>query len=297
MNERQKEIAFENIFKDIKKLVSSVCWDHYHFGHPPECPECEDCEGRRLMEIQDDDYKIIRLFEGNRSRVGTEIFENLFEIEGQIQVRGRNKSKFSTYLISVLKKKIIDKDIRKEKGQYRPYKEIKKLGECAEKLGKFIWEGMNLNDAHEKIKTIDECRNTTIEEAQEVESIIIKKKKINKNIDIDFKSDLEEHLKIKEENIKSRSALIGENENYSDDPESNLEENQEQEEKAKLVDKLNKVLADYKVNLTEQDKLILNMNYYKEINASQIAKAIDQNRYYVEKRIKEMLDDLRNLMI
>ena len=64
-----------------------------------------------------------------------------------------------------------------------------------------------------------------------------------------------------------------------------------------IVDKLNKVLADYKVNLTEQDKLILNMNYYKEINASQIAKAIGQNRYYVEKRIEEMLDDLRNLMI
>ena len=98
MNERQKEIAFEKIFKPLKKLVGSLCWKHYHFGDPPVCPECGDCEGRRLMEIMDDDYRIIRKFEGNNSRIGTEIFENLFDIKGEIQVRGRNKSKFSTYL-------------------------------------------------------------------------------------------------------------------------------------------------------------------------------------------------------
>ena len=108
MNERQKEITFEKIFKPIKKLVGSVCWKHYHFGTPPQCPECKDCEGRLYEGIIKDDFKIIRKFEGNRSRIGTEIFQNLFEIEGQVLVRGRNKSKFSTYLVSVLNRKIID---------------------------------------------------------------------------------------------------------------------------------------------------------------------------------------------
>ena len=51
MNDRQKEIAFEEIFKPIKKLVSSVCWKYFHFGTPPQCPECMDCEGRSYENI------------------------------------------------------------------------------------------------------------------------------------------------------------------------------------------------------------------------------------------------------
>ena len=305
MNERQKEIAFEKIFKDIKKLIKLKCWKHYNFGDPPVCPECDDCEGRRLKEIQDDDYKIIRKFEGNKSRNGTEIFENLFEIEGQILVKGRNKSKFSTYLISVLRNKIIDKDIRKIKGQYRPYKEIKKLGECAVVLGRYIWEGMNLKEAHKKIITIDECKKTTFDEAQKIETIIIKKTKKNKNVEIDYKSNLEEHLINKERkgtstilgemDVKTVSDLIGENENYTDDPLTRLEEEEEEEERANSNEKHKKILADYKGNLTAQDKLIFNMHFYKEVKVSRIATAIDQTLYFVKKRIKNMSNDLENL--
>ena len=305
MNERQKEIAFEKIFKDIKKLVGSICWKQYNFGDPPVCPECEDCEGRRLKEIQDDDYKIIRKFEGNKSRNGTEIFENLFEIEGQILVKGRNKSKFSTYLISVLRNKIIDKDIRKIKGQYRPYKEIKKRGKCAVVLGRYIWEGMNLKEAHEKIITIDECKKTTFDEAQEIETIIIKKTKKNKNVKIVYNSNLEDHLINKERkgtstilgemDVKTVSDLIGENENYTDDPLTRLEEEEEEEERAKSTEKQKKILADYKGKLTAQDKLIFNMHFYKEVKVSRIATAIDQTLYFVKKRIKNMSNDLENL--
>ena len=295
MNERQKEIAFEKIFKDIKKLVGSICWKQYNFGDPPVCPECDDCEGRRLKEIQDDDYKIIRKFEGNKSRIGTEIFENLFEIEGQILVRGRNGSKFSTYLISVLYRKIVD-EIRRKIGQYRPYEEIKKLGKCAVELGRYIWEGMNLKEAHEKIITNDECKKTTFDEVQEIETIIRKKTKINKNINIDYKSDLEDHLKNKEKNIKSVSDLIGENEKYTDDPLTRLEEEEEEEERANSTEKHEKILTDYKGNLSPQDKLIFNMHVYKEVKVSQIATAIGQTRYFVKTRIDDMLNELKNLM-
>ena len=176
MNDRQKEIAFEEIFKPIKKLVSSVCWKYFHFGTPPQCPECMDCEGRSYENIIKDDYMIIRKFEGNRSRIGSEIFQNLFEIEGKIQIRGRNRSKFSTYLISVLNRKIID-DFRKDHGQWRPSTKAKKLGPCAEKIEKYIWEGMNLDEAHKKILTIDECKNMSFEKVKEIESIIRKKTK------------------------------------------------------------------------------------------------------------------------
>ena len=81
MNERQKEIAFEKIFKQIKSLISSICYKRYNLDGTHLCPECPDCEGRLLEKIQEEDYKKIRKFGGNKSRQGTEIFENLFEIK------------------------------------------------------------------------------------------------------------------------------------------------------------------------------------------------------------------------
>ena len=317
MNVRQKEIAFEKIFKPIKKLVGSVCWKHYHFGTPPQCPECKDCEGRLYEGIIKDDFKIIRKFEGNRSRIGTEIFQNLFEIEGQVLVRGRNKSKFSTYLISVLNRKIID-EIRKDIGQWRPSNAARKLGACAEKLENFIWAGMNLEEAHKKLITVEDCKNISFEKAKEIESKIRKKTKYKKikgveishdgkvstkkrdseeqvssRISIEYKSDLTEYLVNKHiEKSGSESSLLGVDEKYESNPLTNLEE----KERPSSSDENKQKLASYIDNLPENDKHIFNNTYFEYAKASQIAKELGETTYFVQKRIEHLFHDLKNFM-
>ena len=317
MNEREKETTFEKIFKPIKKLVGSVCWKHYHFGTPPQCPECKDCEGRLYEVIIKDDFKIIRKFEGNRSRTGSEIFQNLFEIEGDIQVRGRNKSKFSTYLISVLNRKIID-EIRKDIGQWRPSKKAKELGPCAEKLEKYLWEGMNLEDAHKKLITVEDCKNISFEKAEEIESKIRKNTKnkkikrveishdgkvgtkkreseepVSSRISIEYKSDLTEYLVNKHlEKSGSESSLLGVDEKYESNPLSKLEE----KERPSSSDENKQKLASYIDNLPENDKYIFNNTYFEYAKASQIAKDLEETTYSVQKRIDHLFHDLKKFM-
>ena len=135
--------------------------------------------------------------------------------------------------------------------------------------------------------------------------IVNKYSKKNKNVKIVYNSNLEDHLINKERkgtstilgemDVKTVSDLIGENENYTDDPLKRLEEEEEEEERANSNEKHEKILADFKGNLTAQDKLIFNMHFYGKVKVSQIATVIHQTLYFVKKRIKNMSNDLKNL--
>ena len=57
------------------------------------------------------------------------------------------------------------------------------------------------------------------------------------------------------------------------------------------------IISNFLEKMTEEDRLIFNMNFFKSINISQIARSIDREGYYVKTNIENLLADLKSLMI
>ena len=300
MNSRQKEISFERIFKPMKSIIAPICWDIYNLDYS-WCPECPDCEARLLEEIFRDDFKKIRKFGGNKSRNGKEIFENLFEIDGEEIVRGENNSTFATYLTSVLRNAIRN-HIRTEKGQYRPSKKASELGVCAKAFEYQIWKGRSIEEAFQHIITIDECKEITEEEIKVIAKKIERKTgkpkpQIDTNIDVtEFLLNKElDNVRASKFDIKTgrideeldkeegkRNKKITEN-----NPLSNIE-HEEAEEKYK------EIFKSFTKNLDDKDKLMFNA-FYNGANISGIAKLRGESRYIAEVKVNNMMEDLLNV--
>lgn len=301
MNSRQKEIAFEKIFEPIKSLIGSICYRRYNLGDTNLCPECPDCEGRLLDKIQEDDYKLIRKFGGNKSRQGTEIFEKLFEIDGDIKVRGRNKAKFTSYLTSAFNNAIVD-DIG---GRYVASQKAIKLGECALKLDYQIWKGSSLEEAHQHIITIDECRKITFDQAKDFEKKI-KRKSRKRKTKVDTYTDVTKYLLDTEANAlrngesEVKTGIIDEELEREEEkrnkkvagnnPLSSIEKIEDEEREKKY----NEIFNDFIRNYKKRDQFMFNA-YYSGANILSISRSRGETRYITEVKIKNMMEDLLDL--
>ena len=57
------------------------------------------------------------------------------------------------------------------------------------------------------------------------------------------------------------------------------------------------IIRIYLDKMSEEDRLIFNMSFFKSINISQIARSIEREGYYVKTKVEKMLSALKNLMI
>ena len=57
------------------------------------------------------------------------------------------------------------------------------------------------------------------------------------------------------------------------------------------------IITNFLEKMSEEDRLIFNMHFFKSINISQIARSIDREGYYVKTKIENLLADLKSLMI
>ena len=122
-------------FSTLKSVITSVCKKIYHI-----VSDCEECVSDLLLKIVENDYEIMRSFPGGKDY------------------------KFATYLFTVLYRKAID-IVRIKGGHYRPSTKAKKLGRCTVELEKQLYYGSTLQEAHQTMLNIEECKNITFNDA------------------------------------------------------------------------------------------------------------------------------------
>ena len=132
----------EGNFSTLKSVITSVCKKIYHI-----VSDCEECVSDLLLKIVENDYEIMKSFPGGKDY------------------------KIATYLFTVLYRKAID-TIRGNGGQYRPSTKAKKLGRCTVELEKQLYYGSTLQEAHQTMLNIEECKNITFNDAQKIENEI-----------------------------------------------------------------------------------------------------------------------------
>ena len=132
-------------FSVLISIITSVCKKLYHI-----VSDCEECVSDLLLKIVENDYEILRSFPGGKDY------------------------KFATYLFTVLYRKAID-IVRIKEGHYRPSTKAKKLGRCTVELEKQLYYSSTLQEAHQTMLNIEECKNITFDDAQKIENKIRRK--------------------------------------------------------------------------------------------------------------------------
>ncbi len=260
------EIFFEENESVIRTAIRSVCKKMFHTN-----TECEECEGKLLLEIVEKDFLILRSF------------------------RGGDNSKLGAYLFSALYRKVIDRK-RKEEGQYRPSKKAMVLGKCAIELEKRLFFGSDLHEAHQKMLDIVECEDISIDDARKIENEI-RRKTGKEKTKTEYISDVnnlygqnKEESQLETKGKPEKYFLV--NGIHSKDPLSYFENKE-----ANKIEQYQNIISNFLEKMSEEDRLIFNMHFFKSINISQIARSIDREGYYVKTKIENLLADLKGLMI
>ena len=261
------EKYIESNFSALKSVITSVCKKLYHI-----VSDCEECVSDLILKIVENDYEILRSFPGG------------------------NDYKIATYLFTVLYRKAID-ITRGDEGQYRPSTKAKKLGRCTVELEKQLYYGSSLQEAHQTMLNIEECRNITFDDAQKIENKIRRKTGKPKPT-TEYVSDINTLYGESSDEYPDITTGKPLNEHLVDgvhnkDPLENFEE----EEGNEVRKQFQKLMASFMDKLKGEDLIIFNMSFFKSVNVSQIARSINQERYFVATKIKELLEDFKELLI
>ena len=254
-------------FSVLTSIITSVCKKLYHI-----VSDCEECVSDLLLKIVENDYEILRSFPGGKDY------------------------KFATYLFTVLYRKAYD-IVRIKKGHYRPSTKAKKLGRCTVELEKQLFYGSTLQEAHQTMLNIEECKNITFDDAQKIENEIRRKTGKPKPT-TEYVSDINTLYGESSDEYPDITTGKPLNEHLVDgvhnkDPLENFEE----EEGNEVRKQFQKIMASFMDKLKGEDLIIFNMSFFKSVNVSQIARSINQERYFVATKIEELVEDFKELLI
>ena len=254
-------------FSVLKSIINSVCKKLYHV-----VSECEECVSKLLLKLVDNDYEIMKSFPGGKD------------------------FKFSTYLFTVLYRKAID-GVRGEKGQYTASTKAKNLGKCALVLEKELYYGSSLQEAHQTMLNLEECKNISFNDAQKIENEIRRKTGKPKtdtvyvsDINILYGESSEDEPGIEQPKPLNEHLVKG---LHNKNPLQNFEENEANEVRVKYQN----ILESFFEKLKGDDLIIFNMNFYKNVKTSQIARSINKERYFVAKKIEELLEEFKESLV
>jgi hypothetical protein len=74
-------------------------------------------------------------------------------------------------------------------------------------------------------------------------------------------------------------------------------ENFEEKEANEVRKQYQKIMDSFFDKLKGEDLIIFNMSFFKSVNVSQIARSINQERYFVATKIEELVEDFKELLI
>jgi hypothetical protein len=223
------------------------------------------------------------------------IVENDYEILKSYP--GGKDYKFVTFLFRVLQGKAIDIG-RTKGGHYRPSTKAKNIGRCAVELEKQLFYGSTLQEAHQIMLNIEECKNITFDDAQKIENEIRRNTGKPKTRD-EYVSDIDTFYGGSSDQYPdiNKGEPVKENFLTSGIHHKNPLENFEDNETNKVRKQFQKIMDSFMDKLKGDDLIIFSMSFLKEVNPTKIARSIGKERYFVATKIKELEEYFKELLI
>ncbi len=257
---------FKDNLKHIEEVIKSICIRYHIHGE-----DAKDFSQDVKLNLIEDDYKKIRAFKG--------------------------KSTFKTYLTTVISRIYIDYR-REEKGYWRPSKVAKELGNIAVILEELIYRDRHTFQEAYAILTMNHKFTITEDESYDIYCKLpvrrvrpFTKDEGDKPLDSTYDSA---HLNpSKKRPFWRGDKPLDSTYDSAPRPDEILITKEYNERKEKLLE----VIKEIRSSLSSEESLLLKMFFEDDQKISVIARILNKDRNYVDRRIKVLLSDFRKKIL
>ncbi|SVC09366.1 uncharacterized protein METZ01_LOCUS262220, partial [marine metagenome] len=233
--------------------------------------EIEECVSYLLEKLVDDDYAVLRSFKDD------------------------GRAKLQTYLYTVFNRLLIDK-LREEKGYFRSSVYAKRLNIFAERLERLLVQKKHTVEESYQILKNDPEFSWTYEYTSKL-AIELWRQEIRV---VETHADIDEHVVETHEEIDEHASSKSKLDvNYN--PEKALQNNPEKAlQNKELINKgaiIEDSLESARQGLSHEESLLLKLRFYNQKSVSEIARLLGKSRKVVERKIRVLLNDLKDILL
>ena len=256
----------EEQYDNIVKVIQSVCRKKVN-----QPQEIEECVSYILEQLVNNDYAILRSFKDD------------------------GRAKLQTYLYTVFNRLLIDK-LRKEEGYFRPSVHAKRLNIFAERLERLLFQKKHTVEESYQILKNDPEFSWTYEYTSKL-AIELWRQEIRV---VETHADIDEHVVETHEEIDEHASSKSKLDvNYN--PEKALQNNPEKAlQNKELINKgaiIEDSLESACQGLSHEDSLLLKLRFTSQKSVSEISRILGQTRKVVERKIRVLLNRLRDNLL
>ncbi len=187
--------------------------------------------------------------------------------------RDCKNGKVSRSYLTMIIRNVINDFFRKKDGRYKPSETAMKLGELGLLLEKLIYRlGFTFSDACEFIKTMFKNQGRKQPSTQKLEDIYSQLQPKQKKAIINLNSGQMDIVATCDETAEDAA----------------IDEEQEQQRQV-----LGRIISTFRNDLSRNDQILVQMRFADDSSISSIARTLGEKRYTVDKRLKALLQDLR----
>ena len=219
--------------------------------------EIEECVSYILEKLVHDDYAVLRSFKDD------------------------GRAKLQTYLYTVFNRLLIDK-LRKEEGYFRSSVYAKRLNIFAERLERLLVQKKHTVEESYQILKNDPEFSWTYEYTSKLANELLKiHQRRHKRLAVDTHEDIAEHP-----SPESKS-------DFYNNPENVLQNGVMIRKGVIIEDSLESACQ----GLSHEESLLLKLRFSSQKSVSEIARLLGKSRKVVERKIRVLLNDLRDILL